>query len=389
MPLAAALLLLATGCAGPAGYPPPSAPAIYTAAEFAPIEQTVRQEIAVAHIPGAVIVIGTREGDIYRGAWGNAVLGAAQRPLTQDAIFDLASLTKPVATATAVMHLSDEGRIDIDAPAARYWPEFGANGKEVITIRELLTHYSGLPADLDLSREWRGYDTAMAMIVAQTPHAPPGTRYLYSDINFETLGEVVRRISGIPLDRYCRDTIFKPLGMTDTGYLPDPSLHERIAPTEDTKGHVHWSDVHDATARWMGGVAGHAGVFSTADDLAAFARMMLSGGSWNGARVLRPETVTRMTSVQSPAGGHTRGLGWDLGGPDGDVYFPPGSYGHLGFTGTMLWIDPGADLFAVVLTHRVYPDGTGDAGPLRRAVLALLSDAIVRHGKAPPATPPS
>ena len=139
MPLAAALLLLATGCAGPAGYPPPSAPAIYTAAEFAPIEQTVRQEIAVAHIPGAVIVIGTREGDIYRGAWGNAVLGAAQRPLTQDAIFDLASLTKPVATATAVMHLSDEGRIDIDAPAARYWPEFGANGKEVITIRELLT----------------------------------------------------------------------------------------------------------------------------------------------------------------------------------------------------------------------------------------------------------
>jgi CubicO group peptidase (beta-lactamase class C family) len=342
------------------------------AADFVSIPAIVSQEIASGHVPGAVILIGDSRHDLFRQAFGQRVLGADPRPMTVDTIFDLASLTKVVATTTAVMQLSEAGRLDLDAPVAKYWPAFAANGKAAITLRDLLTHHSGLRADLDLSQPWSGHDTAMAMIVAEKPLYPAGSRYLYSDTNFEVLGELVRRVSGLPLDQYCREKIFQPLGMTDTGFLPPPGLHDRIAPTEDTQGHVHWGDVHDATARWMGGVAGHAGVFSTADDLAIFARMLLNHGELNGVRILSAGSVARMTRVEAPAIGHTRGFGWDLGGVLGDPNFPAGSYGHLGYTGTMIWIDPGRDLFAIVLTHRVYPDGTGDAGPLREAILGLL-----------------
>ena len=351
--------------------PAKAQPAI-TAADFAPVSSIAAQEIANGHIPGAVILIGSRSEDLYRQAFGQSVLGPNPKVMTADTIFDLASMTKAIATTTAVMQLAEAGKLDLDAPAARYWAAFAAHGKEGITVRQLLTHYSGLPPDLDLSRDWQGYDTAMAMIVAARPQTPPDMNYVYSDLNFLILGELVRRVSGISLDRYCREHIFLPLGMRDTGYLPSPALHDRIAPTEDASGHVHWGDVHDAAARMMGGVAGHAGLFSTADDLKIFARMLLNHGAWNGARILSPQSVEQMTRVQSPPGGHTRGLGWDLGGPEGDTYFPAGSYGHLGFTGTMIWISPKLDLFAIVLTHRVYPDGNGEAGPLRQAILDLL-----------------
>ena len=304
------------------------------------------------------------------------MLGADPRPMTMDTIFDLASLTKAVATTTAIMKLADAGLLDLSARVARYWPEFADNGKAQITLRELLTHYSGLPQDLDLSTNWRGYATGMSLIVAAKPVAPPGTTYLYSDLNFEILGEIVRRVSGTPFDEYCRDHIFAPLRMHDTGFRPGAASHDRIAPTEDFGGHVHWGEVHDATARSMGGVSGNAGLFSTADDLANFARMLLNRGTWNGARILSAAAIDRMTRVESPPGGRARGYGWDLGGADGEKSFPPGSYGHLGFTGTMLWIDPDAGLFAVVLTNRVYPDGTGDAGPLRASILQLIATSL-------------
>jgi CubicO group peptidase (beta-lactamase class C family) len=348
------------------------APHTVTAVNFEPVSAIVTQEIANGHIPGAVILIGNSHGDLYRRSFGQSVLGANPRPMSTDTIFDLASITKVVATTIAVMQLAESGKLDLDAPAARYWPGFAANGKAGITLRQLLTHYSGLPPDLDLSHDWRGYGTAMAMIAAVAPQSPPGTRYVYSDLNFQILGELVRRASGLPLDRYCREHIFRPLGMHDTGYLPSHLLLDRIAPTEDSQGHVHWGDVHDAAARLMGGVAGHAGVFSTADDLKIFARMLLNHGAWNGTRILRAQSVDRMTQIESPPGGHTRGFGWDLGGPDGDTYFPAGSYGHLGFTGTMIWVSPSMDLFAIILTHRVYPDGQGEAGPLRKAILKLI-----------------
>ena len=353
--------------------PSPAAPRAITAADFAAVSAIVAQEIANGHIPGAVILIGNSQDDLYRQAFGQRVLGANPRPMMADTIFDLASMTKAVATTVAVMQLVETGKLDLDAPAARYWPQFAANGKAGITLRHLLTHYSGLPPDLDLSQNWQGYDTAMAMIVATAPQVQPGKRYTYSDLNFQVLGELVRRVSGAPLDQYCRAHIFQPLGMQDTGFLPSPSLSDRIATSEDSQGHVHWGDVHDAAARLMGGVAGHAGVFSTADDLKIFARMLLNHGEWNGTRILSPESVDLMTRVESPPGGHIRGFGWDLGGPDGDTYFPAGSYGHLGFTGTMIWISPRMDLFAIVLTHRVYPDGNGEAGPLRQAILDLIS----------------
>ena len=352
-------------------------PAGLQSADFAPITAAAQTEVAAGHIPGAVILIGTLRRTLYRQAIGNRVLRPVPEPMRVDTIFDLASLTKVVATTPALMQLVEQKKLALDAPVARYWPPFAANGKEPITIRDLLTHYSGLAADLDLSREWSGYDTAMAMIVAAKPQAQAGERYLYSDMNFEILGELVRRISRETLDQYVAEHVFAPLGMTDTRFLPAQELRGRIAPTEDSDGHVHWADVHDATARWMGGVAGHAGLFSTADDLATYARMLLNGGVWHGKRILRARTVDAMTHRASPpSGARARGLGWDLGGADAFTRFPTGTYGHLGFTGTMMWIDPAAGVFAVVLTNRVYPDGKGDADYLRREVIATVMHAI-------------
>ena len=345
--------------------------------DFSPIAAAAQAEVDAGRIPGAVVLIGTAQRTLYRQAFGNRVLKPAREPMRTDTIFDLASLTKVVATTPAIMQLVQQKKLALDAPAARYWREFAAGGKSAITIRNLLTHYSGLAADLDLSSEWSGYDTAMAIIVAAMPVTEPGKRYLYSDMNFEVLGELVHRVSGETLDRYAAKHIFAPLRMPDTRFLLPDGMRSRIAPTEDYGGHVHWGDVHDATARWMGGVAGHAGLFSTADDLAAYARMMLRGGAWRGARILRAQTIKAMTHRASPAGGaRARGLGWDLGGTDGYARFPEGTYGHLGFTGTMIWIDPAAGVFAIVLTNRVYPDGKGDADPLRKAVIATVMDAI-------------
>jgi len=339
----------------------------------------VQKEINAGRIPGAVILIGTRDEVIYRKAFGHRILKPEAIPMTVDTIFDLASLTKVVATTPAVMRLVEDGELKFNDLVVRYWPQFGFNNKDDITVRDLLTHYSGLRADLDLSQEWLGYDTAMEMIITEKPLARPKTRFLYSDINFEVLGELVRRISGLTLDVYCREHIFVPLKMKDTGFTPALALRDRIAPTQNLPGRVHWGDVHDATARWMGGVSGHAGLFSTADDLAIYARMLLNGGAKDGVRILSEQSVREMTSRQSPpAVDRARGFGWDVGGHDGYTEFPDGSFGHLGFTGTMIWIDPETGIYAIVLTHRVYPDGKGDASYLRTAVLELLTDRFNR-----------
>lgn len=346
--------------------------------DFLAIAQAARDEVSAGHIPGAVILIGSRDKDLYRGVFGHQILGKTPTPMAADTIFDLASLTKVVATTTAIMQLAEAGKIDIAAPVSRYWPEF-AQASNAITISDLLTHHSGLPADIDLGAPWTGYETAMAMILAQRPRARPGSTYLYSDINFEILGEIVRRVSGQPFDRYCHDHIFAPLGMKETAFRPPLAVRSRIAPTAGESGMVYWGDVHDATARRMGGVAGHAGLFSSANDLAIFARTLLNGGKARNAVILSPASVAKMTSLQSPPGAvRARGLGWDIGGAGGLAAFPAGSFGHFGFTGTMLWIDPNADLFAVVLTHRVYPSGRGDADPLRRKILGILRQIIAK-----------
>jgi uncharacterized protein YbbC (DUF1343 family) len=358
------------------------APGALTAAELEPVGALVRQQIAAGRIPGAVVLVGNQGRVVYDRAFGYRELAPRPIPMTIDTVFDLASLTKVVATSTAVMQLVERGRLKLDAPAADYWPAFGANGKSSITIRELLTHYSGLPADLNLSTRWSGYNEAMRKIVAQRPVCAPGTCYIYSDINFEVLGALVRRVSGVPLDRWCARQIFEPLGMRDTSFCPTAAAGSegRIAPTEYIDGKLLIGEVHDATACRMGGVSGHAGLFSSARDLAVFAQMMLAGGSSGNTRILSAATIAQMTAPASPVSAlHLRGLGWDLAAPlasNREQLAPVGSYGHTGFTGTMLWIDPASQTYLVILSNRVYPDGRGDARPLRAAILDLVAHAL-------------
>jgi uncharacterized protein YbbC (DUF1343 family)/CubicO group peptidase (beta-lactamase class C family) len=344
--------------------------------ELNPIAAIVRDEIARGHVPGAVVLIGKGDRILYRHAFGLRATKPHPAPMTTDTIFDLASLTKVVATTTAIMQLAQRGMLELDAPVARYWPSFAAAGKSDMTIRELLTHYSGLKGDLNLSRRWSGYDTAMEMLVADRPVFAPGTHYLYSDENFEALGEVAQGVSGLPLDLYCRRNIFDPLGMENTGFKEWGKDGGRIAQTQWLDGKP--SDaVNDPTAGRMGGIAGHAGLFSSTDDLAIFARMLLHRGRLRGAAILSPASVAQMTLPESPAGGtRLRGFGWDIGAPltsNRHALFPAGSYGHTGYTGTMLWIDPVTDTYVIILTNRTYPDGRGDAGPLRKRIIELVS----------------
>ncbi len=350
------------------------------------IRAVVEEAISKREAPGAVVLIGHHGEIVYREAFGNRALVPRRVPMALNTIFDMASLTKVIATTPAVMQLFEKGKIRLDDPVMKYWPEFGANGKENITILELMTHYSGLPPDLDLKAPWSGYETAMRMIVATRPIAPPGTRFIYSDINFETLGELVRRISGQPLDVYCAEHIFKPLGMKETFFRPlitHPDLRSRIASTQHqfgTTGPILLGEVHDPTSFRMGGVAGHAGLFSTADDLAIYAQMLLDGGSYKGVQVLSPLTVAKMTMPQTPPGATAlRGLGWDIASPfasNRGELFPVGSYGHTGFTGTSLWIDPLSQTYVIILTSRLYPDGKGDVVALREKVATLVAASL-------------
>jgi uncharacterized protein YbbC (DUF1343 family)/CubicO group peptidase (beta-lactamase class C family) len=311
--------------------------------------------------------------------------------MTVDTIFDLASLTKVVATTTSVMKLVEEGRIRLSDPVSRFIPEFARYGKAAITIRHLMTHVSGLRPDLDLDAEFSGEKEAIRRAIEEVPVAPPGERFIYSDINFFLLGDIVERVSGERLDRYAAAHIFGPLGMKDTTFLPRPSLAPRIAPTERclplawpcSAPHAPFlrGVVHDPTARRMGGVAGHAGLFSTAADLSRFCRMLVGGGRLGAMRILSAASVARMTSPATPTGmSEVRGLGWDID----SVYssnrgelFPLGSYGHTGFTGTSLWLDPHTKSYVVFLSNRVHPDGKGDVTPLRAKVATVAAAAVL------------
>jgi uncharacterized protein YbbC (DUF1343 family)/CubicO group peptidase (beta-lactamase class C family) len=354
-----------------------------TGQKLAAIASVAKEAIRTGKCPGAVVVVGQNARVIYRKAFGHRALVPQELPMTVHTIFDLASLTKVVATTTAIMQLVERGKIVLSAPVSDYWPEFKGNGKEDITVRELMTHYSGLPPDLDLKPDWSGYETAMKMIVDEKPIVPPGTRFIYSDINFETLGELVRRVSGEPLDIYCSKHIFLPLGMKETRFKPPATLRRRIAPTQyqnGDKGKMLWGEVHDPTAYNMGGVAGHAGLFSTADDLTIFAQMLLNGGTYKRTRILSPLTVEKMTSPQTPPDKMAvRGLGWDLDSPfasNRGELFEVGSYGHTGFTGTDIWIDPVTKTYIIILTNRVHPDGKGDVGPMRENIATLVAAAL-------------
>lgn len=342
------------------------------------IAGVVREEIAAGNLPGAVVVLGIGDRIVLRQAIGDRALLPARAPAAVDTIYDAASLTKVMATTVALLQLAERHQIDLDRPAATYWPAFAANGKAAITVRELMTHYACLPAGLS-PRGWSGYDGALAAVAALKPVAPPGSRFVYSDVDFIVLGELVRRVSGQSLDAYSAEHIFQPMGMRDSGFRPSPDLRVRIAPADVENSELRWGEVQDPIAHRMGGVAGHAGVFTTADDLTIFARMLLAGGTEHGARILRPESVALMTRPQSPIGqASLRGLGWDIDSPYSrhlGPSFSPQSFGHTGYTGTALWIDPATRSFLIVLSNRLHPDSKGDILPMLRRIAGLAGAA--------------
>ena len=340
------------------------------------VDAVIQKAISDGTIPGAVLIVGHDGRVIYRKAYGSRALEPRREAMTLDTIFDLASLTKVIVTTTAVMQLEERGMVRLNDPVAKYLPEFGQNGKEDITLRQLLTHYSGLEPDLDLKAVWEGKQTGYGMAFAETPEDAPGSRFSYSDINFLVLGALVERVSGETLDDYARRHIFVPLKMTHTRFLPPAAWSGKIAPTQyDENEHMLRGVVHDPTARRMGGVAGQAGLFSTGDDLAKFCQALLNGG----AGILSPLSVEKMTRPEQPPSAPVlRGFGWDIDSPfssnRGDL-LPVGSYGHTGFTGTSIWIDPTTKAYIILLTNAVHPRG-GSAVALRSKVATAVAAAL-------------
>ncbi|HZP62823.1 MAG TPA: serine hydrolase [Terriglobales bacterium] len=347
-----------------------------TSQRFGDVDKIIEEAISDHQIPGAVLLVGHDDAVIYRKAFGDRALEPRHEPMTLDTIFDIASLTKVVATNTAVMQLVQKGEVRDNDPVSKYIPEFAQNDKDEITVRELLTHDSGLAPDLDLSQPWQGKDTGLRMAFAEKLQDPPGSKFVYSDINFIVLGALVERVSGMPLDEYCERHIFAPLLMTHTRYLPPKTWLAKIAPTQyDENNQMLRGVVHDPTARRMGGVAGHAGVFSTADDLAKFAEFLLHGGP-----VLSPLVIEKMTTPQQPPTSQVlRGFGWDIDSPfstNRGELLPVGSFGHTGFTGTSLWIDPTTNTYIILLANAVHPRGKGSAVSLRTKVATAVAAAL-------------
>ncbi len=367
------------------------------APRLAALDGIIEQAIANDELPGAVLLVGHRGLILHRKAYGSRAVLPAREPMTVDTVFDLASLTKVVATTSAVAKLIEQGKIRLNDPVARYIPEFATNGKEQVTIRQLATHTGGLRPIPKLPDDWMGADAVLQAIYSDTLTAPPGARFVYSDCDFIVLGELVRRVSGLPLDQFVEQNIFKPLGMTHTRFRPPTEWLPRIAPTEEIdlpegakagsgKGRVLRGVVHDPRARGMGGVAGHAGLFSTAADLAVFARMLLADGVGpKGKRIFAAATVEKITTPQTPPWSPTlRGIGWDIdstySAPRGEL-FPVGSFGHTGFTGTAIWIDPGSKTFVILLANSVHPYGRPAISSLRSKVATAVAAALNLDGR--------
>ncbi len=345
---------------------------------FASIDDAVNAAVGEGKLPGAVVVVGRRDRILLRRAYGFRALEPARVTMTADTVFDLASLTKPIATATSVLVLADRGLFSIDDPVAKYLPDFGKNGKANITIRHLLTHVSGLPAETPRRDYYAGRDEAIRRACNLTLKSPPGAQFVYSDIGFILLGEVVRRVSGQDLAAFSSAAIFGPLGMRETGFLPTDALKLRAAPTERRDGVFMQGDVHDPLAHLLGGIAGHAGLFSTADDLSIFAQAMLGEGEVGGRRIFSAATWNALVSPHDIPGG-IRALGWDVktgfSSNRGDSLSRL-AFGHGGFTGTSLWIDPDKDLFVLFLSNRVHPDGKGSVNALAGRVGTIAGNAL-------------
>ena len=336
----------------------------------------MQQAIDRGEIPGAVVVVGHDSKVVYRHAFGSRALEPRRQPMTLDTIFDIASLTKVVATTPCIMHMVESGQIRLNDPVAHYLPEFAVNQKEEITVRQLLTHFSGLPPDLDLKHPWQGKEQGLQLAMSEELESPPGSEFIYSDINFIVLGALVERVTSMPLDECAQRNVFVPLKMEHTRFNPPREWLPKIAPTQyDEHDIMLHGVVHDPSARRMGGIAGHAGVFSTAEDLSRFAQAMLDGD-----KILSPAIIEKMTTPQQPANATVlRGLGWDIDSPyasNRGELLPIGSYGHTGFTGTSLWIDPTTRTYIIILANAVHPRGKGNAVALRTKIATAVADIL-------------
>ncbi len=394
-------------------------------AKLEQIEPIVLADIAEKKLPGAVVIVGRKGQIVYRKAFGNRSLVPIVEPMTVDTIFDVASLTKPVATATSIMILVEQGKLRLSDTVGRFIPDIEDDAVKRVTIQQLLTHTSGLRPSFDLSQKWEGRDGMLAALKKEKLRNPPGTRFVYSDIGFIVLGEIIARVTKVDSDIYFNTIVARPLLISRTGFgfvsgLPfGMSFYGQFAPTEDIRGQNSYlggrfegdeeagnkflrGQVHDPTAYRMGGVAGHAGLFSTADDLARYAQMILNGGvvpDWSGqhpagqasrdarppvagrpVRVMSAQTIARMTQPYVVSeDGMTRGLGWDMSttfSSNRGELFPLGSFGHTGFTGTSIWIDPTSETFVVFMSNRVHPDGKGDVVDTRARVATIAASSI-------------
>ena len=358
--------------------------------QLALLDGIVGAAVARKDFPGAVLLVSRRGKVVYRKAFGDSQLVPERLPMKADMIFDLASVTKPVATATAVMLLVERGEIRLWDTVKTYVPEFtpwyGEKGRagEPVRLFHLLTHTSGLPpyTDAKAAGEKLGDPCSTAdlvgLIAALPKESPAGTTFTYSCLNYITLAHIVQKITGRTLADVTAESIFKPLGMTRTFYRPAESCWADCVPTEVIEGRPLRGVVHDPLARLQGGISGNAGLFSTADDLAVFAEMLLNGGEANGVRVLSPLTVRRMTEIYPQVGASGRGLGWDIDTDYSTVrgdLFGPSSYGHSGYTGTSIWIDPETGTAVVFLTNRVHPDDKGEIIALRSKVANVVAAA--------------
>jgi CubicO group peptidase (beta-lactamase class C family) len=353
----------------------------FDAALPARLDSVVRVGLEQGAAPGAALAVGRYGRLVYLKGLGTTDYAAGAPAVDAATMYDLASLTKVVATTTAAMILEEEGKLDISRTVQSYLPEFNAPDKAAITVRMLLTHRGGLEAFAPLWKDTRGRADYLAKINARPLANPPGTKMVYSDWDFILMQDIIERITGTTLDAFVAARVFGPLGMTSTRFLPDTTdaaLMRRIPPTEkDTlRGQIHGT-VHDPNAWALGGVSGHAGLFSTARDLAIFVQMLQNGGSYKGAHILTAATITRWTAPQDPRS--SRALGWDTPSDVSSAgrYFSPRSFGHTGFTGTSIWVDPERGVFVVLLMNRVNPRGLATRHTqLRRDVADVVQAAI-------------
>jgi uncharacterized protein YbbC (DUF1343 family)/CubicO group peptidase (beta-lactamase class C family) len=355
-----------------------AAPARGQEPDFRGVDEAVEAAVGAREVPGAVVLVGQGERVLYRKAFGSRSLVPRQEPLTEDTIFDVASLTKVVATTPAILLLAERGRLSLDDPLGKYLKEFSGRAFRDLTIRRILTHTAGFPDLPTLEAMREGFPRAAELLAKVGLQYRPGASFRYSDTGYIVLGELVRRVSGEPLDRFAAKHLFLPLGMRETTFRPGPALLPRVAPTEALDSGMLRGRVHDGNARLLGGVAGHAGLFSTADDLARFVRMLLDDGKGPAGQVLKPETIRAMWN-RTEVGEVVRALGWDEASPFSRpmaLFFPRGSVGHTGFTGTALWIDPPSRTYLILLTNRVHPYGKGKVTGLRSRVTAEVAAAL-------------